>query len=191
MNKLTAVITLLCSFLMLPTITLGHGGEELGRIEKDGYSVTIDGEYGAPMAGQSAEFSIEIEKVATTTTPVRPVSPTSPSGFLELQKEREVDYTDILIEVTDPRGQQLFSGFVSGPAFSLYYANPGAHQILARFFRSGVVVTEATFPIIVAKNPNINFWNKHPDLSLVIVAGVLGLLFGSGIMWRVGRRGFS
>lgn len=157
-------IFILALALVLPVFTSAHGGETIGRVEKDGYVVTLDAIVTSWRAGESERMNLEIERVAATTS-------------------AEVAYTDIWVRITGTDDAIHFvgtigrapDGFVTGLSF--LFPESGNYEVTTRFMDGEREIVEASFPVAVAPS--------HRDWAEVLPWVIAPLLLVLG--WIVGR----
>lgn len=179
MKTLKKILLGISILLISPTMLFAHGSDEVGRVEMGEYIITVDSIVETLTSGSAQRLNVEMEKKTSTST-----------------EEKQVNYTDVWIRITGPNDEFLFSGnihrtavgFVTG--FSYFFAEPGTHELAMRFLNDGNIVAEGSIPIPIKPGVATEKVSEtqHPDSFFVIVAGIVGLLVGTGIMWRAGRR---
>lgn len=172
-----------CIFFAAPVATFAHGSDEVGRVEAGENVITVDSIVETLTSGNAMRLNVEVEKKTGTSS-----------------EAKHVNYTDVWIRITDPNDKFLFSGnihratvgFVTG--FSYFFAESGTHELAMRFLNDGNIVAEGSIPIPIKEGiekTSVAPQGKHPDLFFVTVATVLGLLFGTGLMYSASRRKIS
>lgn len=170
------IALLTASFLAFPLGVWAHGGETLGRVEKDGYTVLLDAIVPGFVAGESERMNLEIERLSATSTPSQ----------AEGQAE-EVVFTGIWVRITGGDDAIHFvgtidrapEGFVTG--FSFLFPEAGNYEVTTRFMNGERQLVEVSFPVVVAASKEMRSKKYGYDASLFL----LGALAGA-----IGMRGF-